>query len=134
MPIVSRSECVKVYHSGAIKDGMFCAGYMEGAHSSCKVRKVYKCNKNNYVYNVCDIKKGDSGGPLVCDGVLYGIVSWGQRMCKPGKPRVYADVAYYRKWILEKIAEPSMDSSALNCKSTSRVVLLYNIVIFYYYL
>lgn len=45
--------------------------------------------------------RGDSGGPLVCKGVLVGVTNWGYKECgTPKKPGVYADVYYYRDWIL----------------------------------
>ncbi|KAF2883772.1 hypothetical protein ILUMI_22404 [Ignelater luminosus] len=43
----------------------------------------------------------DSGGPLVCNGVQYGIVSWGNP-CATGVPDVFTSVAANRKWIAIK--------------------------------
>lgn len=36
---------------------------------------------------------------------LYGITSWGQHCGKANKPGVYVRVAYYRRWIDQKIRE-----------------------------
>ncbi|KAK7816900.1 hypothetical protein U0070_021697 [Myodes glareolus] len=50
-----------------------------------------------------DSCQGDSGGPLVCEfndkWVQVGIVSWGIGCGRRGHPAVYADVAFYSKWL-----------------------------------
>ncbi|XP_037931971.1 cationic trypsin-like [Teleopsis dalmanni] len=50
-----------------------------------------------------DTCQGDSGGPLICDKFLSGIVSFGYE-CGVGYPGVYADVAFYRDWVLQNHA------------------------------
>jgi len=59
-----------------------------------------------------NVLKGDSGGPLVCQDEgrwkLYGIVSWGSRVCADErKPTVYARAAAYVGWISKTISENS---------------------------
>lgn len=79
LPIISRDTCnSSSSYNGAITNQMMCAGYMAGGKDACQ---------------------GDSGGPLVCDGLLYGIVSWGTGCADPHFPGVYTMVSKYRKWI-----------------------------------
>ncbi|XP_065510700.1 trypsin-3-like [Caloenas nicobarica] len=82
--VVSDTACQTVYGTKVIED-MLCAGVDEGGKDSCQ---------------------GDSGGPLVCDGVLQGIVSWGDYPCgQAGRPGVYSQVYSYLPWILETIGD-----------------------------
>lgn len=78
--------------------------------------------------------QGDSGGPLACDDEVVGIVSWGQGCAQEGYYGVYADVAYYNAWILEKIGrstsetteEVTTESSSLASNLSHSLVLLYS--------
>ncbi|KAK9506432.1 hypothetical protein O3M35_008374 [Rhynocoris fuscipes] len=76
----------EVYGSGAITEGMFCAGSLTGGTDSCQ---------------------GDSGGPLLCwkeDRLtLYGITSWGHGCGKLNSPGVYTKVNHYIDWIYNKL-------------------------------
>ncbi|XP_030289583.1 mast cell protease 1A-like [Sparus aurata] len=43
---------------------------------------------------------GDSGGPLVCNGMVAGVVSYGDNVCRdPGFPNVYTDLSKFCHWI-----------------------------------
>ncbi|XP_009697634.1 PREDICTED: blarina toxin-like, partial [Cariama cristata] len=82
--VVSDNQCQKVYGSKVTED-MLCAGVAAGGKDSCQ---------------------GDSGGPLICNGVLQGIVSWGDHPCgQAGKPGVYSEVYNYLSWIQETTGE-----------------------------
>ncbi|XP_010018951.1 PREDICTED: kallikrein-13-like, partial [Nestor notabilis] len=82
--VVDGAECGSIYGS-KVTENMVCAGTSTGGKDSCQ---------------------GDSGGPLLCDGVLQGIVSWGEHPCgQPGKPGVYTQVYKYLSWILETMGE-----------------------------
>uniref|UniRef100_A0A1A9X5G5 Peptidase S1 domain-containing protein n=1 Tax=Glossina brevipalpis TaxID=37001 RepID=A0A1A9X5G5_9MUSC len=82
VPIIEAEICRdKTTYGNKILDGMLCAGYLEGERDACK---------------------GDSGGSLLCNGVQAGIISWGDGCAKPYSPGVYANVAYYKDWILEQ--------------------------------
>uniref|UniRef100_A0A8C3WEL2 tissue kallikrein n=1 Tax=Catagonus wagneri TaxID=51154 RepID=A0A8C3WEL2_9CETA len=78
----SDEECRHVY-PGKITPNMLCAGTKEGGKDSCE---------------------GDSGGPLICNGMLHGIISWGDFPCgQPDRPGVYTRVSRYVPWIRETI-------------------------------
>ena len=87
LPLVSDLTCYQTF-GYLMRDNMICAG--EAGKDSCS---------------------GDSGGPLVCplgqEGakVLAGVTSWGQGCGRPGKPGVYTEIAYFRDWILDTIAQ-----------------------------
>ncbi|XP_046419491.1 trypsin-3-like [Neodiprion fabricii] len=81
VPIISKSDCSSAYSVwGGLPDGQICAAYPEGGFDACQ---------------------GDSGGPLAIDGVLAGVVSWGNGCARSGWPGVYTEVASYRDWITE---------------------------------
>lgn len=92
-------------YNGFIKNGMFCAGDVQGYRDACQ---------------------GDSGGPLVCNGQLAGIVSNGKDCGLAAYPGIYADVAYYRGWILTNGAgQRTMRGTAL---ALTMVGLVYGFV------
>uniref|UniRef100_A0A8D0DWU2 Peptidase S1 domain-containing protein n=1 Tax=Salvator merianae TaxID=96440 RepID=A0A8D0DWU2_SALMN len=70
--IYSRRKCMKLYPM--LDDGMICAGSYS---------------------KLTDTSQGDSGGPMVCNGVVHGIVSFGNHF----PPGVYARVAHFLPWI-----------------------------------
>ncbi|XP_047663469.1 complement factor I isoform X3 [Tachysurus fulvidraco] len=80
------------YYKERFREGMMCAGDLEGKVDSCQ---------------------GDSGGPLVCEdatGVSYvwGIVSWGEKCGEAGFPGVYTKVAHYFEWIRQITGWPAV--------------------------
>ncbi|NXN98364.1 TRY3 protein, partial [Rhinopomastus cyanomelas] len=80
--VVAQGACEEAYGSKVTED-MVCAGGTQAGKDSCQ---------------------GDSGGPLLCEGVLQGIVSWGDYPCgQLGHPGVYSRVHNYMPWILETI-------------------------------
>ncbi|GAB0088670.1 trypsin [Sergentomyia squamirostris] len=81
--IVDNNFCNNAYQ-GIITSGMICAGRMpQGGVDSCQ---------------------GDSGGPLVCNGLLTGVVSFGNGCGLAGYPGVYAAVHTYYRWIIANSA------------------------------
>ena len=80
--IIDDVTCLDTDNADHLKDGMFCAGYLEGGKDGCQ---------------------GDSGGPLVCavdnKPVLYGVTSWGFGCAKPNSPGVWTKVNNYIDWI-----------------------------------
>lgn len=92
IPIVDHNECVEDYRNYTadkpeldmfVKNWEICAGFI-GIENQ----------------NAC---YGDSGGPLTANNIIYGIVSWGTKICAlPDLPAVYTSVSYFRNWINEK--------------------------------
>ncbi|XP_067648708.1 chymotrypsin-like serine proteinase [Haliotis asinina] len=41
----------------------------------------------------------DNGGPMVCNGVLVGLISWGDSSCEGTLPTVMTSIPYFRNWI-----------------------------------
>ncbi|EDW12627.1 trypsin-7 [Drosophila mojavensis] len=82
LPLVNQEQCRKQnLLINIVTDNMICAGYSEGGKGACH---------------------GDSGGPMVNgDGMLVGVVSWGNPCAKPNYPSVFARVSYVREWIRE---------------------------------
>lgn len=83
VPIINQNKCKGAYP--LLTNNMVCAGKMNGGIDSCQ---------------------GDSGGPLkrISDGVLIGIVSFGNGCAMPDYPGVYTRVASVRNWI-KKVAK-----------------------------
>lgn len=48
-----------------------------------------------------DACQGDSGGPFVCNGLLTGIISWGEGCALADKPGVYTNVSAFNDWIVK---------------------------------
>lgn len=70
VPVVSRATCQSEYGRSAVTTNMFCAAQAQGGKDSCQ---------------------GDSGGPIVdANGVLQGLVSWGNGCAEPGFAGVYS--------------------------------------------
>ncbi|XP_037932750.1 trypsin zeta-like [Teleopsis dalmanni] len=103
VPIVGNDVCAKSY--GNLSQSSLCAGNMStGGVDTCQ---------------------GDSGGPLMCNGVLAGIVSWGNQCGLKQYPGVYTNVLYYKNWI--EYANRTLDYnyySTGTIKSLSNFLLL----------
>ncbi|KAJ8918089.1 hypothetical protein NQ315_011546 [Exocentrus adspersus] len=79
LPVISQQSCRSAYTTSAITDRMFCAGYLGvGGKDACQ---------------------GDSGGPVVVNGVLVGLVSWGDGCAQPDFPGVFTNLPVLRAWI-----------------------------------
>lgn len=81
VPLFPTAQCV-VKSGVNITTNMFCAGYTEGSHESCR---------------------GHDGSPLVTryegTSFLTGVVSWGKGCSQPGNYRIYTKVANFLKWL-----------------------------------
>lgn len=78
VPVISTTDCDTAYPS-RLTDRMFCAGLLGvGGKDACQ---------------------GDSGGPVAIDGVLYGLVSWGDGCARANSPGVYTNIQVLRDWI-----------------------------------
>ncbi|XP_048476548.1 trypsin-3-like [Rhincodon typus] len=86
VPLMNDDVCNSA-DPGLITSTMICAGYMQ-----CKLP---------FEMHLLGIPKpcGDSGGPLVCDGLLEGIVPWGQGCAQRNYPGVYTKVCTLLPWI-----------------------------------
>ncbi|XP_071443837.1 mite allergen Der f 3-like [Hetaerina americana] len=79
VPMISKETCSMHYaKAGGLPPNEICAGVLEGGMDACQ---------------------GDSGGPLAVNGVLHGIVSWGNGCGREYYPGVYTEVSQYRSWI-----------------------------------
>ena len=84
MPMVSDKHCKSKWGRTFSNKTMICAGYIwrKNGPRTCK---------------------GDSGGPLIChengQAVLTGVVSFGKRGCTNDRPKVFARVSNYLRWI-----------------------------------
>lgn len=79
--VVGNEKC-NVAHRGLITEAMMCAGDTDDGKDACN---------------------GDGGGPLTVDGLLIGIVSWGQGCGRKPLPGVYTRVSYYVEWISKTV-------------------------------
>ncbi|KAL0892407.1 hypothetical protein ABMA27_015526 [Loxostege sticticalis] len=83
MYTINHADCVKKWINRTppihVTDNELCAGVWNvGGRDTCT---------------------GDSGGPVYHNGVVVGIVAWGDNECRSEYPGVYASVSYFRHWI-----------------------------------
>ncbi|KAL3268021.1 hypothetical protein HHI36_007154 [Cryptolaemus montrouzieri] len=92
IPYITNTECRR-YSSVATDSNIICTLYAPGGKDACQ---------------------GDSGGPLFCEGIQYGIVSWGHGCATPNTPAFYTRVDKYIDFITSTIAnyrDPSSSSA-----------------------
>ncbi|NJQ05360.1 S1 family peptidase [Streptomyces lonarensis] len=85
VPLVADAACEAAYASHTFQvdsASMVCAGLPEGGVDACQL---------------------DSGGPLVVDGVLVGVVSWGNGCARPDFPGVYVRVSAFSEALSAEI-------------------------------
>lgn len=73
LPVLERTECQKIYGNN-VTEKQFCT-----------------------LKNGTDACFGDGGGPAAHNGILYGIISWGEGCAD--KPGVYTNVGSFIDWI-----------------------------------
>lgn len=79
LTVLGDEECKNSYSTPAITDAMFCANY-----SGTKIR---------------DFCLGDYGGPAVTDGILQGIISFGESCGDGFHGKVFVKVPVIWEWI-----------------------------------
>lgn len=104
VPIQDNIYCKDRYKDW-FSEGMICAGYKNGGRDACE---------------------GDSGGPLVCDGLLTGIVSFGNDCALPGYPGIYADIVFYHDWIKSTIEGANQIGISCSCFILLVLILLFS--------
>ncbi|XP_058144987.2 serine protease 44-like [Dasypus novemcinctus] len=99
--IIHRQKCNEIFQRKLSRNDMVTEGALCGSNERGK-----------------DSCQGDSGGPLVCEynntWIQVGIVSWGIGCGRRGFPGVYADVGYFRDWLVAQVNQASsLDPVAL---------------------
>lgn len=105
VPIVNREQCDQSYRMyGGITKRMICAGYEMGGKDGMfsLLHESWTHWIELFIVSLDSLLvacQGDSGGPLVCNGIQYGIVSWGFGCAEPRFPGIYSNVYEMRNWI-----------------------------------
>ncbi|XP_015280520.1 PREDICTED: trypsin-like [Gekko japonicus] len=82
--VLPKTVCRNAYGANFINSEI-CAGAIKGGRDACQ---------------------GDSGGALVCNGVLHGLVSWGDERCAvENRPGVYTEICKFRGWIIRNMID-----------------------------
>ncbi|CAH1964590.1 unnamed protein product [Acanthoscelides obtectus] len=71
-----------------------------------------------------DACRGDSGGPMICNGIQYGVVSFGMK-CATKYPGVYARVDNYLNFIDNTRADYRACSMTIQAVSTIVLICVY---------
>ncbi|CAH2005842.1 unnamed protein product [Acanthoscelides obtectus] len=98
LDVVSSKDCLHYYHSRRNPDTVVCTS--GDGKDACR---------------------GDSGGPMICNGIQYGVVSFGMK-CATKYPGVYARVDNYLNFIDNTRADYRAGSMTIQTVSTIVVI------------
>ncbi|CAH1389854.1 unnamed protein product [Nezara viridula] len=76
-----------------------------------------------------DACQGDSGGPLACNGVIWGLISWGKGCARPGNPAVFARTDVAKKWLKDVVYSVSLDPPSRSFSRDYIIILDRKIII-----
>lgn len=104
VPFITNRECAQ-YSTFARNERVICTLYKPGGRDACQ---------------------GDSGGPLFCNGIQFGVVSWGRGCAASDSPGFYTRVDKYLDFIQDTM------QNYKDCTTCLKVnYYLFTIVVFY---